>query len=57
MGRMIKDLAVGAMIGATIGIMAFPQLDRKTRKNIKRTQRKMMGMAEGAYENMLDYMR
>lgn len=57
MGRMIKGLAVGAMVGAAIGIMAFPQLDRRTQRNIKRTRRRMMGMAEGAYENMLDRMR
>ena len=57
MGRMIKGLAVGAMVGAAVGIMAFPQLDRRTQRNIKRTRRRMMGMAEGAYENMLDYMR
>lgn len=57
MGRMIKGLAVGAMVGAAVGIMAFPQLDRRTQRNIKRTRRRMMGMAEGAYENMLDHMR
>lgn len=57
MGRMIRGLAVGAMVGAAVGIMAFPELDRKTRRSIKRTQRKMMGMAGDAYDNMLDYMK
>jgi len=57
MGRMIKGLAVGAMAGVAVGIIAFPQLDRRTQRNIKRTQRRMMGMAEDAYENMLDHMR
>lgn len=57
MGRMINGLLVGAMVGATIGIMAFPELDRKTQRNIKRSRRRMMGMAEDAYGNMLDYMK
>lgn len=57
MGKMMKGLAVGAMFGAAVGIMAFPELDRKTQRGIKRTRRKMMGMAGGAYGNMLDHMK
>ncbi|NKF06273.1 YtxH domain-containing protein [Clostridium gasigenes] len=57
MAKMIKGLAAGAMIGAAVGIMAFPQLDRRTQRGIKKTKRKVMGMAEGAYGNILDYMK
>lgn len=57
MARMIRGLAAGVMVGAAVGIMAFPQLDRRTQRGIKKTKRKMMGMAEGAYENILDYMK
>lgn len=57
MGKVMKGLAVGAMVGAAIGIMAFPELDRKTQRGIRRTKKRMMGMAEDAYGNVLDYMR
>lgn len=57
MGKMIKGLAVGAMVGAAVGIMAFPELDRKTQRSIKRGRRRMMGMAEDAYGNMMHYMK
>ncbi len=57
MAKMIKGLAAGAMIGAAVGIMAFPQLDRRTQRGIRKTKRKVMGMAEGAYGNILDYMK
>lgn len=57
MSKSMKGLAVGAMVGAAIGIMAFPELNRKTQRSIKRTRRRVMGMAEGAYGNVLDHMK
>ncbi|MGL5354657.1 MAG: YtxH domain-containing protein [Clostridium sp.] len=57
MGKVMKGLAVGAMVGAAIGIMAFPELDRKTQRSIRRTKKRMMGMAEDAYGNVIDYMK
>lgn len=57
MGRMVKSLMLGTMLGVTAGIMVLPQLDRKTQKAIRRGSKRVMGMAENAYENMMGHMR
>ncbi|CDG02402.1 YtxH domain-containing protein [Clostridium chauvoei] len=57
MGRMMKGLAAGMMVGAAVSIMVIPQLDRKTQRNIKRTGRKAMGMAEDAYDTLVGYVK
>lgn len=57
MGKMMKGLAAGAVIGAAASIMLIPQLDRKTQRNIKKASRRAMGMAEDAYETMMCYMK
>lgn len=57
MGRMIKSLMVGTMLGVTAGIMVLPQLDRRTQRAIRRSGKRVLGMAENAYENMMDHMK
>ena len=57
MGKMMKGVAAGAMIGAAVSIMVLPQLDRKTQRNLKRTGRRAMGMAEGAYDTFMGYIK
>ena len=55
MGKVIKSLAIGTIFGVAIGIMVLPELDRKTQRNIRKTRRKIKGVAEDAYDNILDY--
>lgn len=57
MGRMVKSLMLGTMIGVTAGIMVLPQLDKKTQKAIRRGGKRVLGMAEDAYENIMDHMK
>lgn len=57
MGRMVKSLMFGTMLGVTAGIMVLPQLDRKTQRAIRRSGKRVLGMAENAYENMMDHMK
>lgn len=45
-GRFIKGLTTGAIIGAAAGMMMVPEMSRKTRKMIKRSNRTMMNTAE-----------
>ncbi len=52
-GRFIKGLTTGAIIGAAAGMMMVPEMSRKTRKMIKRSNRTMMNTAE----NIVDAMR
>lgn len=55
LGKVIKSLAIGTIFGVAIGIMVLPELDRKTQRNIRKTRRKIKGVAEDAYDNILDY--
>ncbi|MDU1312605.1 YtxH domain-containing protein [Clostridium septicum] len=57
MGKMMKGVAAGAMIGAAVSIMVLPQLDRKTQRNLKRTGKRAMGMAEDAYDTFMGYIK
>lgn len=56
MGKVIKSLAIGTVLGVAIGMMVLPELDRKTQRNIRRTSKKLRCVAGDAYDNILDYM-
>ncbi len=56
MGKVIKSLAIGTVLGMAIGMMVLPELDRKTQRNIRRTSKKLRCAAGDAYDNLLDYM-
>ena len=56
MGKVIKSLAIGTVLGMAIGVMVLPELDRKTQRNIRRTSKKLRCAAGDAYDNLLDYM-
>lgn len=55
MGKVIKSLAIGTILGVAVGMMILPELDRKTQRNIKRTSKKLRCAAGDAYDNILDY--
>ncbi|WML36834.1 YtxH domain-containing protein [Clostridium sp. OS1-26] len=44
----------GALIGAAVGMMMMPELDRNTRRRIKRTAKVVRHTAGDMYENVLD---
>lgn len=52
MGKYINGITTGAIVGATIGMMIAPQLDRNTRKRLKRTGKRMVNMAGDLYDKM-----
>ncbi|WP_297713106.1 YtxH domain-containing protein [Clostridium sp.] len=56
LGKVIKSLAIGTVLGMAIGMMVLPELDRKTQRNIRRTSKKLRCAAGDAYDNLLDYM-
>ena len=55
LGKVIKSLAIGTILGVAIGMMVLPELDRKTQRNIRRTSKKLKCVAGDAYDNILDY--
>ena len=56
MGKVIKSLAIGTVLGMAVGMMVLPELDRKTQRNIRRTSKRLRCAAGDAYDNILYYM-
>jgi gas vesicle protein len=48
----MKGITTGALVGAAIGMMFMPELDRSTRKRIKRSGRMVRHMAGDMYETV-----
>lgn len=55
--RYIRAIASGIMIGTAAGMLLVPQLDRNTKKRIRRTGKMMRDTAEDMYDNMRGWMR
>ncbi len=47
----------GALMGAAVGMMFLPGMDRGTKKRIRKTTRYMKNMAEDVYDGMKKKMR
>ena len=56
-GRVIKGITAGAIIGAAAGMMILPQMDRGTRRRLKKTGRVVRNTAGNAYDNMRSFIR
>lgn len=52
MGKYIKGIATGMVVGAAVGIMMMPQFDRKTKRQLKKIGKRAMNMAEDTYDNI-----
>lgn len=52
----VSGVTTGAVIGAAIGMMMLPEMDRNTRKKIKRSSKMIKNMASGM-TGMMDWMR
>lgn len=50
--KCISGMITGVIVGATVGMMLLPQLDRKTQKAIKRTGQKIFNFAEDSYDGI-----
>lgn len=56
MGRCINGMVTGMIVGATIGIMVMPQLDRRTQRTVKKFSRKVASRAMGSYDGIASLM-
>jgi gas vesicle protein len=56
MNGFMKGLTTGAIIGATAGMMASPEMDRKTRKKLMRGKKAVMHRAENIVDMMMNWM-
>ena len=46
----------GAIVGAAVGMMLMPELDRSTKRRIKRTAKIVKNVAGDAFDGMRDKM-
>ena len=55
MGSYTSGMVAGLAVGATIGMIVMPQLDRKTQKQIKKAGCKLLDFAEESYGDIIDF--
>ncbi|WP_170272164.1 hypothetical protein [Clostridium tarantellae] len=46
MGKMMMSLTAGVVLGAAVGMMVVPNLNRKTQKVFRKAGKRMINMAE-----------
>jgi gas vesicle protein len=58
MGRkLMTGLTTGAILGAAAGMLLMPELDRSTRKRIKKSGKIMRNTAGDMYDNMKNWIK
>ncbi|MGG7151778.1 YtxH domain-containing protein [Clostridium neonatale] len=57
MGRFIKGMAAGVLIGVAVEMMMLPNCDRRTRRRMKRAGEKIRSMMEDTYDGMQNFIR
>lgn len=50
--KLMTGLATGAIVGAAVGMVVLPQLDRKTQKKMRKAGRLIMSAAEDTYDTI-----
>ncbi|MCY6370952.1 YtxH domain-containing protein [Clostridium ganghwense] len=55
--KFIRGMTTGAIIGVTAGMLLVPQMNRSTRKRLRRGSRNMLNTAEDAYDTFMNWMR
>ncbi|MGL4774234.1 MAG: YtxH domain-containing protein [Clostridium sp.] len=57
MGRFIKGVVTGAVVGTAVGMMVLPELNRKQHRNVRRMGKKLMHAAEDGYGEMMHWIK
>lgn len=57
MRRYLRGVTTGTLIGMAAGMYILPQLDRGTKKRIRKTAKQVMNTANDAYETMADWIK
>lgn len=53
--KFISTITTGAIIGVVASAMLIPNMDRSTKRRVKRTGKMVMGMAEDMFFNVKDH--
>jgi len=54
-GKFISTITAGAIIGVAASAMLIPNMDRGTKRRVKKTGKMVRNMAEDMYDNVKDY--
>lgn len=54
---LIKNVTTGAIIGAAASMLIAPQLNRNTRKRLRRSSDMMMGLMGDVYDDLMKKMK
>ncbi|CUP31801.1 MAG: hypothetical protein KIB43_01220 [Clostridium baratii] len=57
MGKMIKGMAAGALIGTAVGMVMLPRMDKRTRRHMRRAGKRFINAAGETYDNMMTMMK
>jgi len=57
MGKLMTGLTTGAIIGAAAGMILMPELDRSTRRRIKKSGKLMKNTAGDLYDSMKGWIK
>ena len=53
--KFVSTITTGAIIGAVAGAMLIPNMDRGTKRRVKKTGKIVRNMAEDMYDSVKDY--
>ncbi|GCD12081.1 YtxH domain-containing protein [Clostridium tagluense] len=54
-GKLISTITTGAIIGVVASAMIVPNMDRSTKRRVRKTGKMVKNMAEDMYDSVKDY--
>ncbi|MGV8983582.1 YtxH domain-containing protein [Clostridium sp.] len=54
-GKFISTITTGAIIGVVASAMLIPNMDRSTKRRVRKTGKMVKNMAEDVFDSMKDY--
>ncbi|BFK80509.1 hypothetical protein I3900191A7_06540 [Clostridium baratii] len=57
MGKIIKGMAAGALIGTAVSMAMLPRMDKRTRRHMKRAGKRFINAAGETYNHMMTMMK
>lgn len=57
MGKIIKGMAAGALIGTAVSMAMLPRIDKRTRRHMKRAGKRFINAAGETYDHMMTMMK
>lgn len=56
-GRFAKGITAGAVIGIAAGVLIMPQMDRGTKRRLRKTGKMVKSTAEDVYDGMRSFIK